>query len=65
MWTIIDIVAHRLPLVIDCDKILVVDHNEIVAEGTHKYLMCNCSVYKDLYKTEEDNAKTLASINNN
>lgn len=59
------IVAHRLSTVVDCDKILVVDHNEIVAEGTHKYLMRNCSVYKDLYKTEEDNAKTLESINNN
>ncbi len=47
------IVAHRLSTVVDCDKIVVIDKNKVVAEGTHKYLMRNCDVYKELYKTEE------------
>lgn len=51
------IVAHRLSTVVDCDKIIVIDHNQVEAEGTHKYLMRNCDVYKELYKTEEDNSK--------
>lgn len=51
------IVAHRLSTVVDCDKIIVIDHNLVEAEGTHKYLMRNCDVYKELYKTEEDNSK--------
>ncbi len=47
------IVAHRLSTVVDCDKIIVIDNNKVAAEGTHKQLMRNCEVYKELYKTEE------------
>lgn len=47
------VVAHRLSTVVDCDKIVVIDNNSVEAEGTHRYLMKNCAVYKDLYKTEE------------
>ncbi len=48
------IVAHRLSTVVDCDKIIVIDKNKVIAEGTHKYLMRNCEVYNTLYKTEEN-----------
>lgn len=47
------VVAHRLSTVVDCDKIVVINNNKVEAEGSHKYLMRNCSVYKELYKTEE------------
>ena len=47
------VVAHRLSTVVDCDKIVVIDKNSVEAEGSHRYLMKNCAVYKDLYKTEE------------
>ena len=47
------VVAHRLSTVVDCDKILVLDNNKIIAEGTHKQLIKSCNVYKELYKTEE------------
>ena len=47
------IVAHRLSTVVDCDKIVVIDKNRVIAEGNHKYLMRNCDVYQTLYKTEE------------
>lgn len=48
------IVAHRLSTVVDCDKIIVIDKNKVIAEGTHKYLMRTCEVYNTLYKTEEN-----------
>ena len=47
------VVAHRLSTVVDCDKIVVINNNKVEAEGSHRYLMKNCAVYKDLYKTEE------------
>ncbi len=47
------VVAHRLSTVVDCDKIVVINNNQVEAEGTHRFLMRNCSVYKELYKTEE------------
>lgn len=47
------VVAHRLSTVVDCDKIVVINNNQVEAEGTHRHLMRNCSVYKELYKTEE------------
>ncbi len=47
------VVAHRLSTVVDCDKILVLDNNKIIAEGTHKQLIKSCNVYNELYKTEE------------
>ena len=47
------VVAHRLSTVVDCDKILVLDNNNIVAQGTHKELMKKCKVYKELYEIEE------------
>lgn len=47
------VVAHRLSTVVDCDKIMVLDNNKIVSEGTHNKLMKTCKVYKELYNIEE------------
>lgn len=47
------IIAHRLTTIKDCDKIFVLDNHKIIAEGTHKELMRSCSIYKNLYKSEE------------
>ena len=49
------IVAHRLTTVRDCDRIFVLDKNDVVADGTHKELMENCKIYQNLYKAEEGN----------
>lgn len=47
------VVAHRLSTVVDCDKILYLEDNKIVDEGTHEYLMKNVEGYKQLYMEEE------------
>lgn len=47
------IIAHRLTTIKDCDKIFVLDDHKIIAEGNHKELMHSCSIYKNLYKSEE------------
>ena len=46
------VVAHRLSTIINADKIIFMDENKILAEGTHKELFENCQQYKLLYQTE-------------
>lgn len=48
------VVAHRLSTIVGADQIMVLDKGKIVAADTHKKLMRHCSIYKDLYKSEED-----------
>jgi subfamily B ATP-binding cassette protein MsbA len=46
------IIAHRLSTIMNCDKILVFDSGEIVAEGSHEFLVNNSSIYKNLYEKQ-------------
>jgi len=46
------IIAHRLSTIMNCDKILVFDSGEIVAEGSHEFLVKNSSIYKNLYEKQ-------------
>ena len=55
------IVAQRIGTIINADKIVVLDKGECVGIGTHKELLKNCEVYKEialsqLSKEELDNA---------
>lgn len=55
------IVAQRISTIMNADKIVVLDEGEVVGIGTHKELMENCNVYKEialsqLSKEELDNA---------
>lgn len=55
------IVAQRIGTIIDADKIIVLDGGKVVGEGTHKELLKNCEVYKEiamsqLSKEELENA---------
>jgi ATP-binding cassette, subfamily B, bacterial MsbA len=43
------IIAHRLSTIMNCDKILVFDSGQIVAEGSHEFLVNNSLIYKNLY----------------
>jgi subfamily B ATP-binding cassette protein MsbA len=46
------IIAHRLSTIMNCDKILVFDSGQIVAEGSHEFLVNNSLIYKNLYKKQ-------------
>ena len=55
------IVAQRIGTIINADKIVVLDKGECIGIGTHKELLKNCEVYKEialsqLSKEELDNA---------
>lgn len=42
------IVAQRINTVLNADQIIVLDDGKIVGKGTHKELMDNCEVYKEI-----------------
>ena len=46
------IIAHRLSTIMNCDKILVFDSGQIVAEGSHEFLVNNSLMYKNLYEKQ-------------
>jgi ATP-binding cassette, subfamily B, bacterial MsbA len=46
------IIAHRLSTIMNCDKILVFDSGQIVAEGRHEFLVNNSLIYKNLYEKQ-------------
>ena len=46
------IVAHRLSTVIDCYRIFVVDEGKIVDSGSHKELLKNSEIYRNLYEKD-------------
>ena len=42
------IVAQRIGTIMDADKIIVLDQGKAVGEGTHKELLENCPVYREI-----------------
>lgn len=51
------IVAHRLSTIVGADKIYVIENGKNVAEGTHRQLLKNNEVYRNLYLLEEESSK--------
>jgi ATP-binding cassette, subfamily B, multidrug efflux pump len=45
------VIAHRLSTIVNADRILVIQHGEIVEQGTHSELMALEGAYYTLYKT--------------
>ena len=43
-----DVVAHRLATVLGADRLAVIDHGRLVAEGSHETLFQQDGLYRDL-----------------
>ena len=46
------IVAQRIGTIKDADRIIVVDDGRIAGQGTHKELLENCEVYKEIAESQ-------------
>ncbi|OOM74877.1 heterocyst differentiation ATP-binding protein HepA [Clostridium puniceum] len=44
------VIAHRLSTITGADKIVVINQGTIEAEGTHKELLANCKLYKNMWE---------------
>lgn len=48
------VIAQRINSVMDADKIIVLEHGQIVGCGRHFELMDNCHVYAEIYWSQKD-----------
>ena len=47
-------IAHKRSSIKNADKIIVLDHGKIAAEGTHETLTASCGKYRKLWAMSEE-----------
>jgi len=48
------IIAQRVTSVMDADMILVLDDGKIVGSGRHDELLASCSIYREVYESQQE-----------
>ena len=48
------IIAHHLSTIVGADKIVVMDHGRVSAEGTHHELLESSSLYRSLWNAQQE-----------
>ncbi|HEY7803400.1 MAG TPA: ATP-binding cassette domain-containing protein, partial [Orrella sp.] len=51
------IIAHRLSTIVHADQILVVDHGEIIEQGTHESLLAKQGTYAQMWQMQQSQAQ--------
>lgn len=55
------VIAHRLSTIRDADVILVINHGDIVEQGSHKELLDKNGFYADLYTSQFEKAEDISA----
>ena len=54
------IVAQRIGTIMNADRIVVLDDGKVVGQGTHKELLDNCDVYRQIAESQLSQSELTA-----